>query len=82
MSQLHGGQFGQRRVDCGDPGQVGQIDLPAAGIEDLRRQTTIGHGQLVAMAKAPGCGIVQHLFQRIYLDLHGYRLFAATSISA
>ena len=25
---------------------------------------------------------LQHLFQRIYLDLHGYRLFAATTISA
>ena len=23
---------------------------------------------------------LQHLFQRIYLDLHGYRLFAATTI--
>jgi len=23
---------------------------------------------------------VKHLFQRIYLDLHGYRLFAATTI--
>jgi transposase len=25
---------------------------------------------------------LKHLFQRIYLDLHGYRLFAATTISA
>lgn len=25
---------------------------------------------------------LRHLFQRIYLDLHGYRLFAATTISA
>lgn len=25
---------------------------------------------------------LQHLFQRIYLDLHGYQLFAATTISA
>jgi transposase len=25
---------------------------------------------------------LQHLFQRIYLDLHGYRLFAATPLSA
>jgi len=25
---------------------------------------------------------LQHLFQRIYLDLHGYRLFAASTISA
>ena len=24
--------------------------------------------------------ILKHLFQKIYLDLHGYRLFAATTI--
>jgi transposase len=43
-----------------------------------------GFNNKVKVLKRRSYGIfnLQHLFQRIYLDLHGYRLFAATTISA
>jgi hypothetical protein len=58
------------------------------GIQEFKNGTPVkfiyleDHEKPVKVLRRRGYGIfnLRHLFQRIYLDLHGYRLFAATTI--
>ncbi|MGZ9165911.1 MAG: transposase [Anaerolineales bacterium] len=55
---------------------------PGTARDLLHLRMRLAAQRQVQVSKSGKCGIfnLKHLFQRIYLDLHGYHLFAATTL--